>query len=193
MTTEVIVTADYHLMRDGTTVLGLITSVDVHLDYDGATDNEFGMLTAALGEIQKAVTDKPFAMSLRVYGDTLVLGNLRFPSVQDSELLRQVYAPATDNSSPWGAMFALGGRYTLAGDKPVPKPKAVKMTPSMPAPVPVPAPAYGFPGADYPGGFIPPAMTPCVPAGYPQNVMPGSCPFAPPLPPNSILPRVGRP
>ena len=65
-----IVTAEYHLARDGVTAIGLVSCVHARLDgdFDGADMNS---LQEELAKFQKAMTDKPFAMSLRVHGDSL--------------------------------------------------------------------------------------------------------------------------
>ena len=123
LTAGCILTADYHTMRDGTTLVGLITSLDARIDGDLTAPVDFGGFAEELSQLQKAVTDQPFAMSVRVYGDALVIGNVRLPEVE---------------SESWDPMTVLGGRYTAAGDKPLPKPKVAKaLMPIMPVCVPV--------------------------------------------------------
>ncbi len=124
---DMVITADYQLMRDGTTAVGLITSVDVRFD-DTLPPDELDEVTKALGEIRKAAEDKSFALSIRLAGDALVIGNVRLPHLGDS--------PAID-PAPY-----IGGRYTSAGDKPLPKLKAAK--PAAPKPGVLAAPVAPF-------------------------------------------------
>jgi hypothetical protein len=155
VTTEgLILTADYQMMPDGTTMIGLITSVDARLEGELATEAPAQNMGADLLRIQKAMTDKPFALSVRKYGDALVIGNVRMPEVEQSE------------GSP---LFVLGGRYTPAGDKPLPKPKVVKIQPPQQyLPVIVPT-GYGFPT---PPGYGPSSP---YPLGMINNSGPSSC------------------
>lgn len=143
-------TADYHLTRDGMTAVGLLTSVDMKIEGDLA-ENDSEDMVKQLGEMQKALEDKPFAMTFRVYGDVLVIGNVRMPSVGD----RMDTEPSA----------YVGGRYKAVGDKPLPKLKATKATeprplPSydLPAPPLVPAPGVYGPPTLPPGGvYLPPS------------------------------------
>lgn len=79
-TTGISLTADYHLLRDGSTAVGVITSVDGVLEADptGSVSRE---LLEAVTQFQKACEEQPFAMKLRVYGDSLVIGSVRMPEV----------------------------------------------------------------------------------------------------------------
>lgn len=122
-------TCDYQMMRDGTTAIGLITSFDTRLEGDLPSDVDFDGFVEELSKLQKALTDKPFAMSIRLYGETLVIGNVRLPEVEMCETM-----------SP---MTVIGGRYTSAGDKPMPKPKVVK-APMQPRACPVASPPAAF-------------------------------------------------
>ncbi|MBA4063859.1 MAG: hypothetical protein C0501_09130 [Isosphaera sp.] len=113
-TEGMVLTADYHLARDGATLVGLITGMDAALDGqlpDGFDLPRFGEEVARL---QKALTDKPFALTARRYGDALVVGNVRLPEVADG--------PGT-----WCPLGMLGGRYAETTGKALPKPKAVKV------------------------------------------------------------------
>jgi hypothetical protein len=87
-----------------------------------------------LSVIQKVFEDKPLAMTARLYGETLVIGNVRLP------------AGVENMAGACYSLTVLGGRYTLLGDKPVPKPKPMKM-PTAPQAVYVPPPvaSYGYP------------------------------------------------
>jgi len=90
--THLTLIADYHIARDGHTAVGLITSVDAKLD--GASDDESAEVMNSVAELQKALEEKPFAMTCRRYGDALVIGNLRLPG-----------------TDPYPANL-IGGRYT---------------------------------------------------------------------------------
>lgn len=104
---EIVVTGDYHLSRDGTTLVGLITGVDVTLegDFDEGHFNEFA---EQLAKIRKEYVDQPFAFGTRVYGESMMIGNLR-----------GLNADTKDNFV--SQFFA--GRYKNANGKPVPTPK----------------------------------------------------------------------
>jgi hypothetical protein len=173
VTEGIILTADYHIMRDGTTAIGLITSLDFRLDGDLPNDAIFDAIAGELSQLQKAVTDKPLALSLRVYGDALVIGNVRLPEMVSSEA--------------WLPITALGGRYTAAGDKPLPKPRVTKVSVPQSGFPPLPSPAYnpGYPtgiiGAPieihtgpptgFPQGAIYPPVAPqCIPVGMPPGM-----------------------
>ena len=141
-----ILTAEYHLARDGVTAVGLVTCVDARLegDFEGADMNA---LQEELAKFQKVMTDKPFAMSLRVHDDSLVVGNVRLPEV----------SPANGGPSP---LTALGGFYSPVGDKPLPRLKPVK---AEFAPRACPAPGFA-PQPYFDGPGLPPLMI--VPAPY---------------------------
>ncbi len=109
-TASLVFTADYHLTRDGMTAVGLITSVDVSFEGDFPQEDTkpfFDMLT----ELQKALEDKPFALTFRVYDQSLVIGNVRMPTVGDSAEVQ-----------PAGYM---AGRFKTVGRE-LPKPKPIK-------------------------------------------------------------------
>ena len=113
-TEGVVITADYHLARDGTTIVGLITSVDAVIE--GDLPPAIGDVPPPgddLAELQKSLVDKPFAFSVRHYGDVMAVGNVRLPAVEGARTVAQ-------------ALTVLGGRYTSIGDRPVPKPRAAK-------------------------------------------------------------------
>ena len=163
MTQEMILMADYHLTRDGTTLVGLITGVDATVGGE-LTDEQMPELQEELSLMQKGYTDKPFAMSVRVYGDALVIGNVRLPKIEDEK----------DAHTPLGIV---GGRYRSANEKSLPKPKVMKpggarSLPPGPAidgpvgsyhPLPVDSP-YGPPV----GAPVPFAAPPSCPQPAPQ-------------------------
>jgi hypothetical protein len=149
-----ILTADYHLMRDGTTAVGLITSFDARFDGDLPEISDYASFVEGLSKLQKSLTDKPFAMSIRVYGDSLVIGNVRLPEMESVDF--------------WSPMTILGGRYSAAGNKPLPTPKAARACPQPQGLMPQPLPAYN-PG--YPTGrFGPPIMQSAPPMCVPPGV-----------------------
>jgi len=158
------ITADYHLMRDGTTLLGLVTSADAILEGDVPPIDDLPQLGAELERVQKALTDKPLAMSIRIHGDTLVVGNVRLTE--------------TPGEGPRAfPLSALGGSYTNSSGKALPRPKPTRVNdlphyrpttqappPSCPVPagvyLPQPAPPGWNAPASYPvpygDGFPPP-------------------------------------
>ena len=103
-----ILTVDYQLINDGTMAVGLISSFDAQLDGE-IDENDFDGFVTELKKVQQSLCDKPVAMSLKTYGNVLVIGNVRLPEHADSE--------------SWSSRTVIGGRYTLLGDKPLPKPK----------------------------------------------------------------------
>jgi hypothetical protein len=160
-----IMTLDYHLMRDGKTAVGLITSFDIRLDGEMPWASEFAAFAEGLSKLQKNLSDKPFAMSIRCLGDALVIGNVRLPDVEPVDF--------------WLPMTVLGGRYVPAGDKPLPKPKAVKSATPSPQGFPTP-PQFFNPG--YPAGAIgPPMVMPMTPPNLPPgNWCPPAVPYCTP-------------
>ena len=117
VTQGVVLTGDYHVTRDGSNLLGVVTAVDVVIEGTLPEGTQSDEVPKLVTKLQKAMTDKPFALSFRVYDNTLVLGNVRLPACEDGDLA--------------AAMESMGGRYTAAGDKPLPKPKAVKVGPPL--------------------------------------------------------------
>lgn len=177
-TASLVITADYHLNRDGITATGLITSVDVNFEGDFPADDSkpfFEMLS----ELQQALEDKPFALTFRTYGDALVIGSVRMPRTSD----RMDVQPA-------GYM---GGRYKIAGDK-LPKPKPVKVSSepkafvpngvALPPSGPSYGPTPGTPGGPLlpePGGYRDPLLPPPpLPASNGDLLPPQQVPSAPP-------------
>ena len=98
------------------------------------------------------LSDKPLAMSLRVYGDTLMVGNVRLTD-----------GPLAGGGFP---LTALGGRYKNVGEKGIPKPKAMKVNDhplcppvaqAMPSPYPAgsgPVPTAAYDPAPFVGGIL---------------------------------------
>ena len=181
VTASIVLTADYHLTRDGTTAVGLITSVD--LKFEGDVPDEVSRETlGVLAGFQKSLEEKPFALSIRVYGDALVIGNVRMPEVPEDHLDVQ---PAT----------LIGGRYKNAGNKPLPKLKVTKAAITTrysdgPATLNLPL-GEPFGSSTLPAGGPLPAEVP-LPAGAPPgppipNGPPGP-PYASPAPPVPTMP-----
>ena len=178
---NLVLTADYHLTRDGHTAVGLITGVDVSFDGDFPQEDTkpfFDMLT----DLQKALEDKPFALTFRTYGDALVIGNVRMPEASDRVEVQ-----------PAGYM---AGRFKAAGDK-LPKPKPMKAKPITPNGYDTPTGTPGLvlpPGSAYPhrpstpptpgGDTLPPQTIPLpgvvVPSGATVPQMP------PPVKPGAV-------
>jgi|GEM_PF-6787863 len=208
-------TADYHLTRDGVTAVGLLTSVDMKFEGD-LDEDEAKQMYDQLGEIQKKLEDKPIAMSLRMYGNSLVIGKVRMPSAEKMDTQPATY---------------VAGRFTRVGDKPMPKLKVVKAsepkplpklapgldygTPVLPmygAPVPVygapygaPVPVYGPPGPygspvpvsegllPAPGLGVPAPGYAVPPPGVPAPGYAVPCPVSETLPPQGLPPQPSRP
>jgi hypothetical protein len=175
-----VITADYHLTRDGSTMVGLITGLDMICEGDVADDGDVWRVTEELSRLQKTFVDHPFAFSVRVYGDALMIGNVK--------------APRLDNDpSSVGQMFA--GRYKSAADKPVPQPKPIRSkeractpSPSVPPAVGVTTPAPAPSGTTYrappapQGDLLPP----------PASTAPQAVP-APPAPVYDPIPATPAP
>ncbi len=134
---SLVITADYHLTRDGLTAVGLITSVDVSFEGEFPQEDSKPFFEM-LNELQKALEDKPFALTFRAYDLSLVIGNVRMPTVSDKMEVQ-----------PAGYM---AGRYKSAGVQ-MPKPKAIKVTAEPKALPPAPsiyvAPSAGTQGLPY--------------------------------------------
>jgi len=143
VTGNLVFTADYQLGRDGMTAVGLVTSVDAKFDGD-VPDDDMKSVMEMVTDLQKALEEKPFAMTFRRYGETLVIGHVRMPEVGD----RMEMQPTT----------YIGGRYKSVGDKPLSPLKAVKPSAPKPAlaclpPLPVAPGVFAPP----PGVYPPPA------------------------------------
>ncbi len=74
---SVVITGDYHLARDGTTLVGLVTGLDV--PNAGATGKDARALDGLyeVAKLQKGFVGQPFALTVRAYGDVLVIGDVR--------------------------------------------------------------------------------------------------------------------
>jgi hypothetical protein len=189
MTQGMLLTADYQLLRDGTTLVGVVSGVDMILDGDLPPVDDVSMPAEAMQMIQKALADKPLAMSLRVYGDTLMVGNVRLAS-----------EGPIDVGFP---LIAIGGRYKNVGDKGIPKPKVTKVRDlplcqpvvQMPPPYPFstgtyspPTCAAGILTTEYSSSPYPIANPPVIPYGGPAFGLPPQPMQYPPPPVES--PRV---
>lgn len=111
-TVSCVTAADYHIARDGTTIVGLITGVDVQFEGDVPTDRVKDV-GDELQRVRKDKEDQPFALSFRMYGDSLVIRNLRMPGDREESA-----------ENPLQTNF--GGTYKKLVDKPLPKPKVLK-------------------------------------------------------------------
>jgi hypothetical protein len=182
VTAHITFTADYHLARDGSTAVGLITSVDMSFDGD-VPERETDTMTEALAEFRKTVEDRPFAMNCRLYGQTLVIGNVRMPEWKDHSEQPSAY---------------IAGRYTSATTKPMPPQKAMK-TPdarAMPAYAPPPCVPVGLPLGTGVGPAVGASIgtpLPLPPGGYatlPSGNMDLLPPPTPGLVPSVLTPEV---
>lgn len=73
----VVITGDYHLARDGTTLVGLVTGLDVIVEGLTGKETESLMGLEEVAKMQKALVGQPFALGVRAYGDVLVIGDVR--------------------------------------------------------------------------------------------------------------------
>jgi hypothetical protein len=150
---SLILMGDYHLMPDGKSLVGIITCFDARLDGVIGSYEDYDQSLDCLSQIQKAVTEKPFALSVRLQDDGLLIGNVRLPEVETADV--------------WSRINFMGGRYAATGEKPLPKPRVTK---AVQGPLGVPLstadynPNYGSPVIL--GG---PTGLPILPApGFPQ-------------------------
>jgi hypothetical protein len=160
-----VITADYHLGRDGATLVGLVTGVDATLDGPLPEGANFENLGHELERVQKALTDQPIAMTVRVYGDVLVIGNVRLPQVEGHP----------GSLSP---VAVLGGRYKALPDgKALPKPRPAKVyVPRDSGGLPMANPPHATPPIQQPPGAVPPGDL------IPPTSVPPPAPTAPPPP-----------
>ncbi|MCS6863842.1 MAG: hypothetical protein RMJ56_03920 [Gemmataceae bacterium] len=106
---HLIITADYQIVREGTTILGLITGVDLTFEEPVASTamRPLRDTLEQLAALKTQIEEKPFAMTGQVRDDTLIIGSVRMPACS----LWQELEPAS----------FIGGRYTNTGGQPVPK------------------------------------------------------------------------
>jgi hypothetical protein len=113
VTVQSLLTADAYLTRTDGGIVGLITGVDATVTGKNVSPSDAKSLLEKLPDMQKALADKPFALSFRMYDDALVIGNVRLPSPKDSE----------DEMRVWASM---AGRYKRSTG-PLPKGKPMKV------------------------------------------------------------------
>lgn len=101
---ELVITGDYHLSRDGTTLVGLVTGLDVTVT--GANRREWNQFEEVTN-LQKAFVGQPFAITVRAYGDVLVIGDVRVAGAGDAKL--------------GGEAAMVAGRYKRAEPKALPR------------------------------------------------------------------------
>lgn len=94
--------AEYQLTRNGTTAVGLITGVDMQCEGASAAKQKPDLLRG-LQALQKVIDDKPFAFNVRVYGNRLVVNNVRLPDL-----------PPDEFDLPLAALIS--GQYTRIGN-----------------------------------------------------------------------------
>jgi hypothetical protein len=173
VTAHITFTADYHLARDGSTAVGLITGVDMSFDGD-VPEQETDAMMEAVAELRKAMEDKPFAMNCRLYGETLVIGKVRMPEWKDQREQPSSY---------------IAGRYASAVARPMPKQKVMKAPEAKAVPVYAP-PAYNplagaAIGAVTGAGVGAPVGLPTGPASLGLQL---GAPFPEPAPTGDLLP-----
>ncbi len=169
---ELLVTGDYHMSRDGNTLVGLITGLDATLEGNALDDitklQDATRMSEEIGKIRKAIVDQPFAVGVRVYGDSLMVGTVKGPILPNSE-------------SNLPELF--GGRYKNANGKPVPTPKPMTAKNER---VPAPEATVGAPPTPE---LIPAtALTPVPTAPTVPTMTPPAMPvpqMTPPVAPNT--------
>jgi hypothetical protein len=149
VTAHITFTADYHLARDGSTAVGLITGVDMSFDGD-VPEQETDTMMEAVAELRKAMEDKPFAMNCRLYGESLVIGKVRMPEWKDQREQPCSY---------------IAGRYTSAAARPMPKQKVMK-TPDAKA-----IGGAALPGGRYLDGHFPQYYAPDLALPLPRELV----------------------
>ncbi|MDB5312170.1 MAG: hypothetical protein JWO38_6372 [Gemmataceae bacterium] len=78
-----ILTADSYMTRDGNGLIGKITGVDAILTGETVKRSDTEEALDALAKLQKALTDKSFSFTFRMYDDTLVIANVQLPTGGD--------------------------------------------------------------------------------------------------------------
>ncbi|MBX9581609.1 MAG: hypothetical protein K2X87_15010, partial [Gemmataceae bacterium] len=131
ITQGLVVTADCYTTRDG--LVGVVTGADVvfegELPAGLAAEVAKGM--AEVGKIQKALADKPFALSCRVVDGCLMVGNVRlavpkldggaFDGLEDGSLIAGRYKPAGENGPPTQQAVKVVEETTLNATLPSPR------------------------------------------------------------------------
>lgn len=74
---SLVLTGDYHLARDGTTLVGLVTGLDAPFAGATGTDARTMQDLYDAAKLQKGFVGQPFALTVRAYGDVLVIGDVR--------------------------------------------------------------------------------------------------------------------
>jgi hypothetical protein len=138
-TTGLVLSADCHATRGGEGLVGLITSVDMVSEGMPPDAGDMDSVLKDLLKLQKALADQPLALTFRIQGDALMIGNVRLPVVEGDHDLME-------------ALQGLGGRYKRVAGDAVPKAKPVKPRESKSSPQPVlppPPPTDEQPGVTY--------------------------------------------
>jgi hypothetical protein len=111
MTVDYVLTADYYPTRTAGEIIGIVTSFD--MSAAGLDDKEIALeIQKTVAKVQKSLCNKPLALTFRVSGDSLVIGNVRMPDCEQEDLL--------------AALEAMGGKYK----------SATRITPAVPATIP---------------------------------------------------------
>src|SRR5262249_39065815 len=78
VTIHFILTANYHMDRDGVTALGVITCVDFTIDGE-MSERRIERVRDKIADVQKEMVEKRFSLKLRPHGDALVIGEVSLP------------------------------------------------------------------------------------------------------------------
>jgi hypothetical protein len=147
-------TADCYLTRNGSELVGLITSFDISFEGKPVALDDITSMAEGLPKVQKELAEKPFALSFRMYDDTLVIGNVRLPS-------------AKEDSDITGIFGLMAGRYKQSQGRP-PAPRAVWAVPACNSPQCVPVQIQPVEW-EVPQAW-PQQVPPLPPAPYPQRI-----------------------
>lgn len=178
-TVDHVLTADWYPTKTEHEIVGLITGFDIATNGKAMKRDDVSGLLGSLADIQKQLNGKPIALACRHDGETLMIGNVRLPSLKD------------DYSELSSAFAAMGGNYEAA--------KATRAVAPATLPV-VPASAGGrglaYPRpAPQPPQYIPYESFP-MPVEQPQRIgvdfnfnPPRFHGHLPPMPPPAPLPK----
>ena len=160
------VTADCYLTRSGNELVGVLTGMDISVDGKTLEASDLESAMRDLARLQKDIAEKPFALTFRMYDDTLVIGNVRLPAIGEKSEVQEL-------------LGMIAGRYKRSNG-PAPRPQPMRVTRVCDGPQCVPAAA--------PGLHAPPAVL-IQPVEHTPVFGPQSYPPPPPMPAPTALPR----